>query len=155
MINIGETMFKLNEKKYFNIHTTITLLDIPTKKEIERGLQDKVISSNEIFVFAASNYTDIKIETIFDTIIPIRNITAYLECSCILKYVSVNPSYEIDYIPKGYSAICLFEFPDGKPDMLNKLAYYGEKKDYTKHDTLILTQKAVMDKLLEEKSKTI
>jgi hypothetical protein len=152
---ISEIIFELKQQNYFTNFPTLSLLDIPTAKELARGLNHIEVNKKEIFLFAAADYTEIKKQTIFNTLIARTNIENTISCNVILKYVSVNPSYEIDYIPKGYSAICIFEFPDGKPEILNKLAIYGEKKDYSKHDTLILTQKEVLDKLLEEKNKVV
>jgi hypothetical protein len=149
MINISEIMFELSQKNYFADYPTLSLLDIPTTKELNRGLDNKIINSDEVFLFASAGLTEIKNLTSFNMLFAYRNLEHSVNCNVILKYISINPSYEIDYLPKGYSAICIFEFPEGKPEILNKLAYYGEKKDYSIHDTLILTQKPVLTEILK------
>lgn len=51
---------------------------------------------------------------------------------------------------KGYSGLCLLNFPQGKPDILKNIPVYGENKDYEKHDILILTQRAVLERIFDE-----
>lgn len=109
-----------------------------------------MLGTNEIFIFASADFTDVKTGSEFNVIFPWKNLHEYEKCSCVLNYVSVNPNYETDYLPKGYSALCILEFINGTPEMLRLLAIYGEKKDYTKHDTLILTQKEALNRLLKE-----
>lgn len=143
-------MLNFSQQNYFDNYPTLSILDIPTSKELNRGLNSRIINENEMFLFAAADYVNIYINTSFNIIIPSRNIENSIESHTILKYVSVNPSYEIDYLPKGYSGICIFEFPNGKPDILNKLAVYGEKKDFSQHDTLILTHIKILDLIKKE-----
>ena len=144
---LTDVFLQLKEEGYFERYHKLSLLDIPTEKELSKG-NIPIPRNNEILVFAVAEFANIPVSTIFDVIFPSLNVEDYVEVKSILNYVTVNPSYEIDYLPKGYSGICLFEFPDGKPDILKKLAVYGEKKDYSIHDTLLLTQKPVLDKIL-------
>jgi hypothetical protein len=105
---------------------------------------------NELYVFARGYSDELKIGSTFNVVFPSKNPNEYVESLIELKYISVNPKHEIDYLPKGYSGICLLKFQNEKPDeILNKLAIYDEKKDKHKHDTLFLTQKEGLNKLLK------
>ena len=152
MKKIGEISLELFQSGFLEDKPDLLLTDKPTKEYIDKdkGGLPKNLSKNEIFIFVYHPYYDTKIGTTFNVIFPNTNINGWQEVKCTLKYVSVNPSYEIDYIPRGYSALCLFEFEGGIPEAINKLPFFMEKRDPTKHDTLILTQKKVLNKLLNQ-----
>lgn len=144
-----EIYLKVESEGLFDENKTLYLLDLPNESII------KTISvkpmQNELFVFARGYNDELKIGSTFDVIFPRRSPNMYIESLIELKYVSVNPKYEIDYLPKGYSGICLLKFHNEMPnEILNKLAVYEEKRDRQKHDTLILTQKEGINKLLKE-----
>ncbi|HEY8936094.1 MAG TPA: hypothetical protein VIM65_12770 [Cyclobacteriaceae bacterium] len=129
-------------------YLTITLIDIPTEVEMKNIDYKTSLTKNELWVFANA-YKDTKIGSSFDTIFLYHSPEIYTYNRAVLKYVSVNPSYHVNHLPKGYSAICLFYFPDGKPDLLNKLKPYNTKIDYSRYDTLCMTQKPIMEKILK------
>lgn len=112
-------------------------------------------NENEVFLFVASDYSDVKADTKFDIIFPYQNQNEFQYTSIVLKYISVNPSYEIDYIPKGYSALCLFEFETERSTLLSKLAVYMDKKDSLKNGSLIITQQPLFDRLMEVNSNEV
>lgn len=150
--NISNFFIQLNENRELKENPSILLLDFPRIIDLQKGNLPNSME-NAIYVFCttvlSNGELDIHINTKFNSLIAYRS-NEYTQCNTILKYVSVNPSYEIDYLPGGYTGLCLLEFPDGKPDILKKLAVYGEKKDYSIHDTLILTQEAILKKILDE-----
>ena len=146
---LGEIVLSLHKQGYFKKYQELLLTDFPTEKDLSKG-KIPIPMENEIFIFGTSGYCDVPVETSFDVIISNSNALNYVFIKSILKYVSVNPSYEIDYLPNGYSGLCLLEFPDGEPDILNKLGIAGEKKDFSIHDFLILTQKPILEKILDE-----
>ncbi|AMA49869.1 hypothetical protein [Flavobacterium covae] len=140
---------KVESEGLFDENKTLYLLDLPNA-DMLKNIPVKPIK-NELFVFARGYNEDLKIGSLFNVIFPSKNPNEYIENLIELKYVSVNPKYEIDYLPKGYSGICLLKFQNEIPnEILKKLAGYDEKKDNQKHDTLILTQKAGLKKLLKE-----
>ena len=144
-----EIYLKLQLEGVFDENKTLYLLDLSTEDMI-KSISVKSMQ-NELFVFARGYNDDIKIGSTFNVVFPRRNPNRYFEILIELKYVSVNPNYEIDYLPKGYSAICLLKFRNEMPkEILKKLACYGEKRDKQKHDTLILTQKEGLNRLLKE-----
>lgn len=149
MTQIGGIVFELFQSGFLEDKPDLLLVDIPREKDLLKGNTPKNINENELFVFHP--YYDIKINTTFDTLYAYQNIEKWVEVKCTLKYVSVNPSYEIDYIPAGYSAICLLEFENGIPEIAKKLPFYMDKKDPLKHDVLGLTQKTVLEKLIQVK----
>jgi len=146
---IEKIFLQLEDDKIFDEYLSLYLLDVPRDEDLKKNI-NVVPLENDFFVFARGYNDKLKVNTKFDVIIPRRSINESIYCRSILKYVSVNPNYEIDYLPCGYSAIGLLEFPDGKPELLKRLAVFMEKKDYTIHDSLILTQKAILDKILSE-----
>lgn len=137
-----EYWLKLEQEGVFESMNTLFLLDIPNEAMLKNI--PVTCGEHELFVFARS-YNDIKKGTKFSLIVPRKSINDMLETSVELRFVSVNPRYNTDYLPKGYSGICLLKFMHGIPnELLNKLALYDEKKDPHKHDVLILTQKELM-----------
>jgi hypothetical protein len=148
---LDEIFAILIELGYYKKYHDICLFDLPDKINLQKG-KLPVPQENEMFIFG-KGYMDIPIGASFDVIFPARDVKNYIYTNSILKYVSVNPSYEIDYLPCGYTGMCLLDFSEGKPEILKKLAIFGEKKDYSIHDTLILTQKPILDKILKELEK--
>lgn len=135
---------------YFEKYLTLYLIDIPTMEQLEKGKVDiSTKNDNSIFVIARGYNDKIKIGTTFDAIISRKSIDLSIFHHSILKFISINPSYELDYLPKGNSGLCLLEFPDGKPDLLNKLILESKEND-NKQNILILTQKPVLEKILYE-----
>jgi hypothetical protein len=126
---------------------SLLILDLPDESDLKKGNPVKINNPNQLYVFAttliANGYLKIENNTHFEVIFSRKEPTDFVECNVVLKYVNVNPSYEIDYLPGGHSGLCLLEFPNGKPDILKKLGYY-RSKDYAKHDMLILTQKELL-----------
>ena len=146
-----EIILELFKSGFLKDKPDLLLVDIPTEKDLQKGNLPKIVNKNEIFIFVYHPYYDIKVNTTFDTLYAYKNIEEYVEVKCTLKYVSVNPSYEIDYIPAGYSALCLFEFENGVPEIIKKLPFFLEKKDLIKYDSLALTQKLVVERIIEIK----
>ena len=146
---IEKIFTQLEDDKTFDEYLSLYLLVIPRDEDLKKNV-NIVPSKNDFFVFARGYNDKLKINTNFDVIIPRRSVNESIFCHSILKYVSVNPSYEIDYLPRGYSSLCLLEFPNGKPKLLKKLPIFCGTTDYSIHDMLILTQKSVLDKILNE-----
>ncbi len=152
--NIGEFFTELHTKNELKIFPSLLLLDLPRESDLKKGNFVKSINSNQFYVFATTLISDgnleIKKNTKFDVLCSRKRPIDFVECDVVLKYINVNPRYEIDYLPGGYTGICLIEFKNGKPEILNKLAFFGEKKEYGKNDRLILTQKELLNKLLNK-----
>ncbi len=145
---IEEIYLKVESEGLFDENKTLYLLDLPNE-DMLKNIPLKPMQ-NEIYVFARGYNDKLKIGSMFNVVFPRKKPNKYVESLVELKYISVNPKYEIDYLPKGYSGICLLKFQSEIPDeILNKLACYDEKKDRRKHDTLILTQKEVVNMLLK------
>lgn len=145
---LEKVYLEVESEGLFDINKTLYLLDLPGE-DILKDIPIK-LKENELFVFARGYNDDLKIGSFFDVVFPRKKPDEYIENLIELKYISVNPKYETEYLPKGYSGICLLKFKEGIPNMmLNKLAGYDEKKE-KKHDTLILTQKESLKKLLKK-----
>lgn len=145
--SLSDTYLELQLEGLFDKNKTLYLLDLPNEYMLNSIALKPM--DNEIYVFARGYNDDLKVGSTFGIMFPRKRVNDYIETIIELKSVSVNPKYKTDYLPKGYSGICLLKFSEGLPiEMLNKLASYDEKKDTQKHDTLILTQKESLDKLL-------
>lgn len=144
-----ELFLKLELEGIFDKNKTLYLLDLPSQHQLKSI--GRICKNNEVYVFARGYNDEIKIGTSFNFLFPKKQIDEFVQITVELKYVSVNPKYEIDYLPKGYSAICLLAFSDDLPiKLLDKLAMFDDKKDPSLHDTLILTQSDVLKELLDE-----
>ncbi|HEY8936093.1 MAG TPA: hypothetical protein VIM65_12765 [Cyclobacteriaceae bacterium] len=142
---------KVYDEGYFEKYLTLYLLDVPTEAQLIKSDASLLQSDENCSLIIARGFDDnIKVNATFDAIISQNNIKTSIFTRAILKYISVNPSYKIDYLPKGYSGLCLLNFPQGKPDILKNIPVYGENKDYEKHDILILTQRAVLERIFDE-----
>jgi hypothetical protein len=128
-----------------NISNNILILhDFPTEMLKKGKLNEMILPTNSLFIGCRSN-KDMKVDTEFDTLFSYKNVEKYIITKAILKYVSVNPSYEIDYLPYGYYGICLIDFPEGIPLMLNKL----NSENMVNYDLLFLTKKTILDETLK------
>ena len=130
----------ISKEEFTNI---LMLIDIPTIMLDKININKLAISETTVFIGCRSK-ENIKINTEFDVLFEYFNIENVIKTKAILKYVSVNPSYELDYLPYGYYGICLIEFPNGKPDLISVLKPENEKCV----NMLYLTQKGTMSKLL-------
>lgn len=150
---LGEILNELNYEGESNKNSSLLILDLPKESELKKDNLTALNNQNQLYVFAttlvANGHLEIKVGTPFDIIFPSKETNKYIMCDVILKYVNVNPRYEIDYLPGGYTGICLLEFNNGIPEIISKLAYYGDKKDYSIHDILILTQKPILTEILK------
>ena len=146
---LGEIRLSLHKEGYYTKYKELLLTDFPCEIDLSKG-KLPIPKETEIFIFGTSGYCDVPIETSFDIIYPSHNILKYVFVKSILKYVSVSPRYEIDYLPSGYSGLCLLEFPEGIPDMLNKLGMSREKKEFSTHDYLWLTQGPIVERIFED-----
>jgi len=147
-----DLFFRTSQENSFLLENpTLTILDVYEEEILANG-RKITPRDNEIFLSVANGYADRKIETTFDVIIPYHDLENYIYTKSTIKYITIRRGDDVDFIPKGYSAVCLFEFPHGKPDILNKLSIYRERFDPSKHDFLIFTQKCVLDEILKKLS---
>lgn len=118
------------------------------EKNLQRlGLGD-LVNQKSVLVFG-KGCKDIKVNESFDVLFSHQNLADSVEVKATLKYVNVNPSYKIDYLPEGYSGICLIEFKNGVPDLMSQLKAYGEKVNQEVSTTLYLSEKPILNRLKE------
>lgn len=140
--------YTIKEKIELGISDVLFLNELPIQM-LERGNLNKLIlPQTSLFIGCQTWCTDIKCETEYNVLFPHHNVEDFILTKAVLKYVSVNPTYEIDYLPNGYYGICIIDFPEGKPDLLHKLRPENEKDDRYKYDRLYLTQKSVFEKII-------
>lgn len=111
------------------------------------------LTENQILVECCSYHTDIPSDSKFDVIFSGRDVENFINVSAVLEYVSYNRSFEVDVIPNGYTPLAIINFPEGKPEILNKLRPENEKSDFNKYDYIYLTEKKVVEKILNELNK--
>jgi len=73
------------------------------------------------FFILARASNEIRVGQKFDYLFSSNSIERPIKHSSILRHVSVNKSYDIEYIPSGYSAICLVDFLEWKPSCVGNL----------------------------------
>lgn len=148
MKNFSNIPYDCNEilkKKLFPI---LPLLDIPAMKRVRdyykyqngHKLNNLQLAEDEILCDCKSTCVDIKTGEEFNVLFSHTDVENYVYTKAILKYTSVNRSYEVNYLPNGYAGICLIEFPNGLPALLKKLRP-EEEDDYALYDILYLTKK--------------
>lgn len=132
----------------FKSDPTLFVVDIPGDNDLRKGKLPSLENENQVFLFVKSYQINVKIHTKFDVLFLYSDIGNHLVTNIELLYSSVNPSYEIDFIPLGYTSLCLFEFEDGKPEMLNKLRHYMSSEKCENCDYIIFTQSNLLKHLL-------
>lgn len=151
---LGEFFNELDNNGKLNNNPSLLLLEFPKESHLKLSNLPELNNVHQIFVLATTlvgnGYLEIKVGSHFNIIFPSKDTNSFINCNAILKYVNVNPRYEIDCLPGGYTGICLLEFKEGIPLIMEKLTNYGEKKDYSRHDTLVLTQMEVLDLIKKE-----
>lgn len=121
-------------------------------KSFEQNLQrlglGKLINPKTVLVLG-KGCKDIQLNETFDVLFPHKEVEANIEVKATLRYVNLSPGRKIDYLPKGYTGICLLDFKDGIPDLIDRLKVYGDKQPIHKHRTLYLSQRPILDRILE------
>ncbi|HEY8936095.1 MAG TPA: hypothetical protein VIM65_12775 [Cyclobacteriaceae bacterium] len=115
---------KLNcdDIKQQNLYPILFLNEIPSDDHFKSGNLSRIVKSDKsIFIWCQSLCVDIPVGTEFDIIFPHHDIEMNDNINAVLKYVSINPAYEVSYLPNGYSGICLIDFPDGLPAFVAKI----------------------------------
>jgi len=129
----------------------IAVFDIPDiimEEDLDSLDLNKEIFENSVYLGTGRHHIDIPIGTAYNVIFSREDPLNYIETNAILKYVNVNPTVETDFLPAGYSGLCLMHFPSGKPELLDKLGPFNNVKDRDKHDVLYLTNQEVMDEII-------
>lgn len=147
MYIISEIMLELSQEGFFEDCPTVLLLDLPSEKDLPVGLNS--LRNNEIFVFAISGYSNVNHGTSFDVAFPFHAIEEACFSTSILENSFINPSYTLDYLPKGYTGICKFYFTHEKPTILDKLAGYQSQKKHGINDSILLTQQSFFNVLIQ------
>lgn len=140
-------LIDLEMEGIFDKNLSLYLLDIPAEKDLQKGI-NITPSQNEFFVFAKGYNDLLKVGTVFSSIISRNSTIESIYVTSILKFVSMRKGDNVDYIARGYSAICLLEFPNGIPQILNKLPFYGERENGKKYDSFVISQKEALDEIL-------
>ena len=143
-IIISEAQDGTMENMVFSCGSKISNENISANKNLPIDIPE-----TSIYVDTGSYSFDLKLDKEFDIIFAKNNPKDFIKIQSIFKYISINANYEIDYLPKGYSGIGLVDFPQGKPEILNKLSEFRSEEKSKTNDTLYLTTQSVMDKILE------
>lgn len=145
--SLEEKLIELESVGLFDENLSLYLLDTPTKEDLQKSI-NIVASENDFFVFAKGYSDSIKVGTTFEAIISRKFTSQSIYHKSILKYVSVRKGDKIDYLPRGYSGICLLEFPDSIPKIIKNLPSRADKKDEETYDSLVISQKNALDRIL-------
>lgn len=149
--NIFDT---LRDEFFYEKYDHLLLSDRPNQSQlnsIKRGLKvlnkNFLLSENTFFTFARSE-KDIPVESTFNILFSANNPGDFCDTNAKLKFISINRAKISNTLYKGYSGICLFEFEGRKPEMLERLEVFG-KKSSSKYEMLFLSQRPVLNRVLE------
>lgn len=84
---------------------------------------------NEVAILITYAYADFSIPKQFDCIFNYAEPYKYIQTAFILKQSIWNGWYPINCIEHGHNHICIFEFENGPPPIINNL--YIEKQKYS------------------------
>lgn len=152
---VPEVFETLRAESYYERYDHLLLPDKPNQGQIEsiqRGLKrinkEGFVSENTFFAFARPE-KDICLGATFDVLFPMNEPGSFVEVEAKLLFIHINKMKVSEKLFKGYSGICLFEFLGKKPEMLEKLKVYGKERVVNEHDMLFLSQKVILDRVLE------
>ncbi len=84
---------------------------------------------NEIVLYTLYAYADLKLPKTFDCLFNLNNPKEYSDCKFKLTQSLYEGSYPVESIEDGHKHICVFEFDNKIPDILNKL-HIAKGKNY-------------------------
>lgn len=113
-----------------------------------KNLPTNIPETSQYFGTGSHNF-DLEIGKEFDVIFSRSNPHEYINIDSKLNYLNFNQNIESDILPSGYAGVCLIDFPNGKPNLLNILPEFGSTEIGKGSDKLYLTTQSVMDKILE------
>lgn len=122
-------------------------------KNPEHRFNNLQLTENQILVECYSYHTNIPTDSKFEVIFLNNDVKNFMNVSAALEYVSYNRSFEVDIVPNGYTPLAIINFLEGKPEILNKLRPESEKRDFSKYDYICLTNREVVEKVLNELDK--
>ena len=107
------------------------------------------LSENHVYLGSERPILDVPIYTKFDVIFSLKEPKNYSKIKSELKFVKVRPGQDINFLPMGYSGICLVEFSEKKPDILDVLAQFPVPYNRAENDFLFFTTQDVMDQIMD------
>lgn len=150
----------LREEGFYDNYSDLFIPDRVDKEQAEKFKQNlqrlglgHLFNEETVLVFGKGN-KDIKLEESFDVLFGHHSVENNIRTKAILKYVNLSLGRKIDYLPRGYTGICLLEFKGGVPKLINKLKFFKENVNAERHDTLYLTQEPILNRILELQSES-
>jgi hypothetical protein len=146
---INSFFAELNETEGLINYPTLLILNKANENDITNFKGS--VSENSFFVIATSIIADgslkINKDTYFDSFFSLKNPNNIVSSTIQLKYININPKYEIDYLPGGYFGFCQLDFINEIPnELFNSLALNGSKRNPEINNVLVLTQKELINK---------
>ena len=145
----------LRTEGFYDSYNDLFISDRVEKEEVEifkKNLQrlglGNLFNSQTILVFGKS-LKDLHLGDVFEVFFPHEEVEKNIKLEAILKYVNLSKGRKIDYLPKGCTGICLIEFKGEIPKIIDRLKFYNEKFDELRHYNFYLTQKPILDRILE------
>lgn len=155
MVKLNEIYVSLQNEGLYDKYFDLYVSDKPGDKEIEllerrlkKNGKEDLLTPNSVFVFGKSNI-DIPFNSKFDVMFLSSDPEKFMQVNATLKYANAHPSYESEVVPKGHTGVvCLIEFDKNIPKEIFELTVY-KQQEWDKSKTLYLTQKKVLDRILE------
>ena len=157
MKTVDNIFIALTQEYIYSIYDDLFIPDIPSQEQIDlvkrilrKNHKEYLLNNKSILAFCKAS-KDVFVGAKFDVLFASRSPESYSVVNATLKYINIqiNSSREVDVLPRGYSGICLIDFEKHKPELLTVLKVYGEQRDNGKHDVLYLSQKPVLERILE------
>lgn len=104
---------------------------------------------NQILVKCHSLKEKIEVGAKFDAIFSMENIENFISISATLKNIYRNPSYKSEALYELEDVLCIIEFDDGLPSIIDRIrplegSFYSD--DY---ETLYLSNQILVNKIIE------
>jgi hypothetical protein len=119
-------------------------------KEIKRHHLNTEIKEHQLYLGCYRPKMDIYIGQKFDVVFPSKNLLAAVKIDARLIALKVSPSVQSDFIPRGYSAVCLLEFSKEVPESFTSLPISESKWSSETNDIFFLTTQEVFDKISKD-----
>lgn len=134
MKTMNTTMNPQPNKTTLTSQISVLLSDVPDTDQInlirqglERMGKAGLVNENTVFVFAKPDF-DVPVGAEFKAIAPWDKSESAMSTRAVLRFVQINRSRHTTCLYQGYSGICLFEFPDGIPELVRNLPVFGQKR---------------------------
>ncbi|MGB0431369.1 MAG: hypothetical protein ACPGLV_12915 [Bacteroidia bacterium] len=118
-----------------------------SKDDIEKNKLTNPKDNSAYFLVNAYD-KDIAIGTSFDVVFARSSPKKHKFINATLAWVNVNPSYKLEYLPKGFGGFGLIQFSKAIPEIFESLNFYSKPRIKNQYDVLYLTSNKMYTSLM-------